>query len=188
MVANAGITEVACWAHCRRKFHDDWVAKQSAVAKDAIDRIREFYDIEDKARFAPPDERLEHRAKTRQLVDTFFDWAGKTVRKLSAKSDLAEAFNYTIKRREALSRFLNDARLEIDNNIAENTLRGVALGRKNYLFAGSDSGGDRAAAVYTLVQTAKMNDLNPEAYLRDTLTKIAEGHPINRIDELMPWA
>jgi transposase len=81
-----------------------------------------------------------------------------------------------------------DARLEIDNNIAENALRGVALGRKNYLFAGADSGGDRAAAMYTIVQTVKMNDLNPEAYLSDMLAKIADGHPISRIDELMPWS
>lgn len=186
LVANAGITEVACWAHCRRKFHDYWVAKKSTVAQEAIDRIRAFYDIEDKARFAPLDERLAQRAKTRPLVDAFFDWAGKTVRKLSAKSDLAEAFNYAIKRRGALSRFLADARLEIDNNIAENALRGVALGRKNYLFAGADIGGERAAAMYTIVQTAKMNDLNPETYLRDTLSRIAEGHPISRIDELLP--
>ena len=132
LIANAGITEVACWAHCRRKFHDFWGAKQSAAAKEAIDRIGAFYDIEAKARFAPTEERLAHRAKAVSLVDDFFDWAGKTVRKISAKSDLAEAFNYTIKRREALSRFLADPRLEIDNNIAENALRGIALGRKNY--------------------------------------------------------
>lgn len=187
LVANAGITEVACWAYCRRKFHDFWVAKQSAVAKEAIDRIREFYDIEDEARFAPPEERLAHRAETRPLVDAFFDWATAIVRKISAKSDLAEAFNYTIKRRHALSRCLADARLEIDNNIAENALRDVALGRKNYLFAGADSGGERAAAMYSIVQTAKMNDLTPEAYFRNTLTKIAESHPISRIDEFMPW-
>jgi transposase len=187
LVANAGITEVACWAHCRRKFHDYWVAKKSPVAKEAIDRIRAFYDIEDLARFTSPEERLAYRAKTRPLIDAFFEWAAATVKKLSAKSDLAEAFNYAIKRREALSRFIADARLEIDNNIAENSLRGVSLGRKNYLFAGSDSGGDRAAAAYTIIQTAKLNDLNPEAYLREILAKIAEGHPIKRINELMPW-
>ena len=100
---------------------------------------------------------------------------------------LAEAFRYTITRRAALSRFLTDTRLEIDNNIAENAMRGIALGRKNYLFAGSDAGGRRAASIYTIVQTAKLNGVNPEAYLRDTLTKIADGHPISRIGELMPW-
>jgi transposase len=187
LVANAGIVEVACWAHCRRKFYDCWVAKKSTVAKGAIDRIAAFYAIEAKARFAPSDERLMHRAETAPLLAAFFEWAGEVVTKLSAKSPLAEAFNYTLKRREALSRFLTDGRLEIDNNIAENALRSIVLGRKNYLFAGADSGGDRAAAMYSIVQTAKLNHLNPEAYLRDTLAKIADGHPISRIDELMPW-
>jgi transposase len=186
--ANAGITEVACWAHCRRKFFDVWVSQKSATAKEAIDRIAAFYEIEAKARFAPAAERLAHRAETIPLLAAFFDWANKTVTKLSAKAELAEAFRYTIKRREALSRFLTDARLEIDNNIAENAMRGIALGRKNYLFAGSDTGGERAAVMYTIVQTAKLNQLNPEAYLRDTLAKIAEGHPISRIDELLPWS
>ncbi len=110
-----------------------------------------------------------------------------TVSKLSAKSTLADAFRYAINRRDALSRFVTDGRLEMDNNIAENAMRCIAVGRKNYLFAGSDAGGDRAASIYTLVRTAKLNDINPEAYLRDTLAKIAEGHPINRIDDLMPW-
>jgi transposase len=185
--ANAGITEVACWAHCRRKFFDVWDGKKSPVAKEAIDRIATFYAIEAKARFAPPAERIAHRAETVPLLASFFDWAEKVATLLSAKSELAEAFRYTIKRRDALSRFLADARLEIDNNIAENAMRGIALGRKNYLFAGSDAGGDRAASVYTIVQTAKLNDVNPEAYLRETLAKIANGHPINRVDALMPW-
>ena len=129
-----------------------------------------------------------HRAETVPLLASFFAWADETVAKLSAKSALAEAFRYTIKRREALSRFATDARLESDNNIAENALRAIALGRKNYLFAGSDSGGDRAAGIYTIVQTAKRNGLNPEAYLREALARIADGHPITRIDQLMPWA
>ncbi|MDB5407074.1 MAG: family transposase [Rhodospirillales bacterium] len=131
--------------------------------------------------------RSRHRAETAPLLDSFFEWAAKTVAKLSAKSALAEAFRYTIKRRDALTRFVTDGRLEADNNIAENAIRGIALGRKNYLFAGSDTGGDRAASIYTIMQTAKLNGMNPESYLRDTLSKIAEGHPISRIDELMPW-
>ena len=127
---------MACWAHCRRKFFDVWDSHKSPIAKEAIDLIAAFYAIEAKARFAPPAERLAHRAGTAPLLATFFDWAGKVVTKLSAKSELAEAFHYTLKRRGALSRFLTDARLEIDNNIAENAMRGIALGRKNYLFAG----------------------------------------------------
>lgn len=182
------ITEVACWAHCRRKFFDVWESAKSPVAKEALDRIAAFYAIESKAQFAPVAERLAHRAATAPLLDAFFAWAERTTGKLSAKSALAEAFRYTITRRAALSRFLTEARLEIDNNIAENAMRGIALGRKNYLFAGSDVGGDRAAAMYTIMQTAKLNDVNPEAYLSNTLTRIAEGHPINRITELMPWS
>ncbi len=110
-----------------------------------------------------------------------------TAAKTSAKSALADAFRYTIKRREALSRFVTDDQLEPDNNIAENAMQSISLGRKNYLFAGSDKGGDRAAAMYTIMQTAKLNRLNPEASLTETLTRIADGHPINRISELMPW-
>jgi transposase len=185
---NVGIIEVACWAHCRRKFYDVWESKKSPVAKEAIDRIATFYAIEAKARFAPPAERLTHRAETAPLMASFFDWATKVVTRLSAKSELAEAFRYTLRRQTALSRFLADARLEIDNNLAENAIRGVALGRKNYLFAGSDAGGERAASIYTIMQTAKLNSVNPETYLRDTLSRIAERHPINRISELMPWS
>jgi transposase len=185
--ANRGIAEVACWAHCRRKFFDVWDGKKSPVAKEAIERIATFYAIEAKARFAPPGERVVHRTQTAPLLAAFFDWAGKVVTRLSAKSQLAEAFRYTLKRRDALSRFLTDARLEIDNNIAENAMRSIALGRKNYLFAGSDTGGDRAAAMYSILQTAKLNELNPEAYLRSTLDRIANGHPINQLHQLMPW-
>jgi transposase len=181
------ITEVACWAHCRRKIFDVWETTKSPVAKEAIDRIGAFYAIEAKARFAPADERVRHRTETAPLIASFFDWAERVVTKLSAKSELAKALLYSIKRQDALTRFVTDGRLEIDNNIAENAIRCIALGRKNYLFAGSDTGGDRAASMYTIVQTAKLNGLNPEAYLRDTLAKIAEGHPISRIDELMPW-
>jgi transposase len=182
------ITEVACWAHCRRKFFDVLEATKSPVAKEAIDRIAAFYAIETKARFVPAAGRLAHRAEMAPLLAAFFDLADATVAKLSAKSALAEAFRYAIKRRDALSRFLADGRLEIDNNIAENAIRAIALGWKNYLFAGADIGGERAAAMYTIMQTAKLNDMNPEAYLRDTLARIAEGHPINRIGAPMPWA
>jgi transposase len=181
------ITEVACWAHCRRKFFDVWEATKSPVARDALDRIAAIYAIEDRARFAPVAERVAHRTETGPLLDAFFQWTEFTLTKLSGKSALAEAFRYTIKRRLALSRFVTDGRLEADNNIAENAMRAIAIGRKNYLFAGSDAGGDRAAAIYSIVQTAKLNSVNPEAYLKDILTRIANGHPINRITELMPW-
>jgi transposase len=185
--AMPAITEVACWSHCRRRIFDVWETTKSTVAKAALDQIAQFYAIEDKARFAPPAERLEHRAAVIPLLDAFFAWAQAAERKLSARSELAEALRYIIKRRTALTRFATDARLEADNNIAENAIRGIALGRRNWLFAGSHSGGERAAAMYSILQTAKLNGVNPEAYLADALSKIAAGHPINRITELMPW-
>jgi transposase len=181
------ITEVACWAHARRGFFDEWEHHNSLTAKAALDRIAAIYAVEARPAFAPVEEREELRRETAPLVDAFFGWAEATVAKLSVKSSLAGAFSYAIKRRVALSRFITDGRLEVDNNIAENGTRCIALGRKNFLFAGSDTGGDRAASIYTIVQTAKLNGVNPEAYLRDTLTRIADGHPINRLEALMPW-
>ena len=181
------ITEVAWWAHTRRGFFDEWEHHKSATAKQAIDRIAAIYAIEARAVLAPASERVELRREAATVVEAFFDWAKTMAVKLSTKSSLAGAFNYAINRREALSRFITDGRLEVDNNIAENVMRCIALGRKNYPFAGSDIGGERAASIYTIVQTSKLNGVNPEAYLRDTLTKIADGHPINRVDDLMPW-
>ena len=181
------IVEVACWAHCRRKIFDVWQATKSPVAKEALDRIAAIYEVEAKARGVTADQRVQQRTQSAPLVAGLFDWAAGLLAKLSAKSPLADAFRYTITRREALSRFLTDGRLEADNNIAENAIRSIALGRKNYLFAGSDTGGERATAIYTIVQTARLNGINPETYLRDALGRIAEGHPINRLGELMPW-
>jgi transposase len=181
------IIEVACWAHCRRKIFDEWERTKSPVAKEALDRIAAIYRIEDMARFAPIAERVEHRSETARLLKELFAWIEATNRKLSAKSELAKAFNYILNRRTELTRFVTDGRLEADNNIAENAMRIIALGRRNYLFAGSDQGGRRAAAIYSILASAKLNGLNPERYLKDVLTRIAEGHAINRIDELLPW-
>jgi hypothetical protein len=124
--------------------------------------------------------------KTRPLLDALHAWLSSTRYKLSQKSDLAAAIRYTLSRWPALTRFLDDGRLEIDNNAAERSIRPLALGRKNYLFAGSDKGGERAAAIYSLIETAKLNDIDPEAYLRDILSRIAD-HPINRVSDLLPW-
>ena len=113
-------------------------------------------------------------------------WLSETLGCVSTKSDLAQAIGYTLTHWQALTRYCKDGRMEIDNNAAERALRGVGLGRKNYLFFGSDAGGERAAAIYSLVETAKLNGLDPEAYLRAVFERIAE-HPINRIEELLPW-
>jgi transposase len=165
--------------HCRRKIFDVWETTKSPIAREALDRIAAVYAIEDKARFAPASERVEHRKETASLLDAFFVWVGATVVKLSGKLELAKAFRYIITRREALTRFVTDGRLEADNNVAENAMRSIALGRKNYLFAGSDSGGERAASIYTLVASAKLNGLNPETYLKDILAKITDGHTLS---------
>ena len=181
------ITEVACWAHAAGGSSTSGsIGNRRSPGRRSIGSPP-LYVIEAKASFVPAAEQVAIRTQTAPLLAAFFAWAEATVAKLSAKSALAKAFRYAINRRKALSRFVTDGRLEIDNNIAENGMPIIALGRKNFLFAGSDTGGDRAAAIRTLVQTAKLNDVNPETYLKHTLTQIAEGHPINKIDQLMPW-
>lgn len=181
------VTEAACWAHVRRKFFDVHAATASPVAMEALDRIGELYKIESDIRGKPPDERRRCREeKTLPLLDGVKAWLESTLPKLSGKSDLAAAMRYGLNRWDALIHFAHDGRIEIDNNAAERSIRGIALGRKNYLFAGSDAGGERAAAIYSIIETAKLNGLDPEAYLRDVLTRIAD-HKINRIAELLPW-
>jgi len=181
------IQEAACWAHVRRKFYDLHLAHKSPVAVEAIDRIAALYAIEKEIRGQAAGERRQVRnAQARPLLDSLKQWLEETLEKLSRKSDTALAVRYALSRWEALLRYVDDGRIEIDNNAAERSLRTVALGRKNYLFAGSDAGGERAAAIYSLIGTAKLNGLDPEAYLRNVLSRVAD-HPINRIDELLPW-
>jgi len=181
------IREVGCWAHARRKFYDLHEATKSPLAAEALDRIQVLYAIEERMRGRPPDERRSVRqAQAAPLLDQFHQWLIATLGKVSAKSEIASAINYSLKRWTALTRYSDDGLLEIDNNAAERALRGPVLSRKNFLFAGADSGGERAAAMYSLLETAKLNGLNPEAYLRLVLERIAD-HSINRIDELLPW-
>jgi transposase len=181
------IQEAACWAHVRRKFYDLQVAHKSPVAMEALERIAALYVIEKEIHGRAPEERGEIRnARSRPLLGSLKQWLEETLGKLSRKSDTAAAVRYALGRWEALMRYCDDGRLEIDNNAAERALRAVALGRKNYLFAGSDRGGESAAAIYSLIGTAKLNGIDPEGYLRNLLSRIAE-HPINRIEELLPW-
>jgi transposase len=181
------VTEAACWAHVRRKFFDVHAASGSPLAKEALDHIAALYAIEAQIKGKPPDERRRCRQEqSAPLIADLKLWLESTLSKISGKSELAKAMRYGLSRWPALCRYTNDGRIEIDNNAAERSIRGIALGRKNYLFAGSDAGGNRAAAIYSLIETCKLNAIDPEAYFCDILTRIAD-YKINRIAELLPW-
>ena len=187
LYATGRILEAACCAHVRRKFHDLYQAHRSPIAKEALERIAQLYSIEQEVRGRSPAERKQVRqARSRPLLEAMHTWLSMMLSKLSQKSDVAMAIRYALERWAALVRFSEDGRIEMDNNAAERALRAVALGRKNYLFAGSDAGGERAAAIYSLLGSAKLNGIDPEAYLSSVLRRIAD-HPINRIAELLPW-
>ena len=181
------LIEVACWSHARRKIYDVHVATASPAAKQILDRIAALFEIEASIRGRSPAARLAVRqAQTKPLVAQLAMVLDETLAKTSAKSSLAGAIRYARTRWDALGRFTTDGRLEMTNNAAERAIRPLALGRKNYLFAGSDTGGQRAAVMYTIIETAKLNGLDPEAYLADVVDRIAD-HRANRIDELLPW-
>jgi len=181
------INEVACWAHARRKFHEIHIAHASPTTSEAIERIAALYAIEAEIRGSTSEIRRSIRqARAKPLLDSMRMWMEATLAKLSRKSDTAAAIRYASSRWQALTRYVDDGQLEIDNNAAERALRVVALGRKNYLFCGSNAGGERAAAIYSLLGSAKLNGLDPELYLHQVLEQIAD-HPISRITELLPW-
>jgi transposase len=181
------LTEVGCWSHARRKVYEVYEATASPLAKEALERIAELFAIEERINGRAPPERLAVRQQDAvPLLAELETFLHKALNQISGKSTLAKAIRYSLSRWTALTRYTTDGRLEMTNNAVERAIRPLALTRKNYLFAGSDSGGIRAAAMYTLIESAKMNRLDPEAYLRDVLARIAD-HPINRIGELLPW-
>ena len=182
-----GVTEAACWAHARRKFFDVHAAIQSPLAHEALQRIAALYGVEATIRGQPPELRLGvRRVQSAPLFTELRQWLEKTQSRIPGKSDLAGVIRYALSRWNALTLVLRDGRACLDNNAAERAMRPMTLGRKNWLFAGSDAGGERAAAVYSLTETAKLNALDPEDYLRQVLQRIAD-HPVKRIDELLPW-
>jgi transposase len=178
-----------CWAHVRRKLHDLYLALNSPIAREGVDRIGELYAIEDEIRGLPAQERCrERQQRAAPLLESLRSWLLTKLAQLSRASELAKAIRYAIKPAHwsALLYYCTDGQVEIDNNAAERSLRTVALGRKSYLFAGSDAGGERAAAMYSLIGSCKLNKIDPESYLRHVFERIAD-HPINRIEELLPW-
>jgi len=187
LYGDGAIYEVACWAHTRRKFHDIHVVHRSPTTTEALARIGALYGIEEQIRGTPAELRCSVRqTRSRPLLDELRHWMEKTLRSLSTKSETAGAIRCALSHWRALTRYVDDGLLEIDNNAAERALRAVAIGRKNYLFMGADSGGQRAASLYSLIGTAKLSGLDPAFYLRTVLATIAE-HPINRIEQLLPW-
>jgi len=187
LYADGRIREAACWAHARRKYYDVYVVDRSPTAAEALARIGQLYTIEREIRGQTPRARAEaRRARSAPLLADLRAWLRRTHETLSVKSPLAGAIQYTLTRWTALTRYVDDGRIELDNNAAERAIRALVLGRRNYLFAGSDAGGETAARLYSLVGTCRLNGIDPHAYLKYVLERIAE-HPINRIDELLPW-
>ena len=181
------ITEAACMAHVRRKFHDVIKLKASPIAEEALGRIGALYDIEKRIHGMAAEERSTlRRQHAKPILDGLYDWISDTLPTIPQKQKLAEAMRYALSRWRALSLYIDDGRVEIDNNIAERAIRPIGIGRKNWLFAGSDKGGERIANILTIIETAKTHGHNPKDYLTDVLTRIKD-HPKDRIHELLPW-
>jgi transposase len=181
------IIEAACWAHARRQFFDLARLDKAPIAIEAVERIDALFAIEREINGIAPQERLRVRnEQSRPLVVALEAWLREQRAKLSGQSKVAKAIAYSLTRWVALTRFLDDGRLCMSNNAAEREIRPLVMGRHNWTFAGSDRGGQRAAAIYTLIQTVKLNDVDPQAWLADVLARL-QDHPAKRINELLPW-
>lgn len=182
------VVEVACWAHFRRKIFDQHEAKPTALTADLLAHIAALYAIEAQIAGQPPDERVRvRRERSATIIEDLRTAIDRALAQLSPNSSMALALRYGRKLWPSRIRFLGSGEIELDNGIAERALRGIAVGRRNWLFAGSKAGGERAAAIYSIIETAKANGVEPQAYLADILARIGQGWPAARIDELMPW-
>src|SRR5438552_17131362 len=178
-----------CWSHVRRKFYELAAAGPAPIASEALERIAALYRIESEIRGRSADDRRAvRRVKSRTIVEELKSWLTAKLGLISQKTKLAEAIRYALSRWQGLTRFIDDGRIEIDSNAVERSIRPIALNRKNALFAGSDGGGEHWAVIASLIETCKLNGVDPQHYLVDVITKIVSGHPQSQIDDLLPWA
>jgi transposase len=189
-LAERGDVELAfCWAHVRRRFYELAAAGPAPIASEALERIAKLYAIESTIRGRSAEERREIRQqKIKPIIDELESWLRGKLELISQKTKLAEAIRYALSRWAGLIRFIGDGRIEIDSNIVERSIRPIALNRKNALFAGSDGGGEHWAIIASLIETCKLNGIDPQHYLSDAISRIANGHPNSRLGELLPWA
>jgi len=178
-----------CWSHVRRGFYELAVGGSAPIATEALERIGGLYAVEAEIRGRYADERrAERQARSRPILDALEPWLRSKHELISKKSKIAEAIRYALARWEGLTRFVDDGRIEIDSNVVERAIRPLALGRKNHLFAGSDGGAEHWAVLASLIETCKLNSVEPQAYLADVISRIVQGHPQSDIDQLLPWA
>jgi transposase len=189
-LAERGDVELAfCWSHVRRRFYELAAAGPAPIATEALERIANLYAVEAEIRGRSAAERLcTRQEKSRSIVEALEPWLRGKLELISQKSRLAEAIRYALSRWQGLTRFLDDGRIELDSNVVERAIRPIALNRKNALFAGSDGGGEHWAVIASLIETCKLNGVDPNTYLAGVLTRIVDGHPNSAIDDLMPWA
>ena len=188
VLTKQGVTLAYCWSHCRRRFYELAAGGRAPVAAAALARIAKLYEIEAEIRGSSAAARqLARQLRTKPLVEAFKVWLDGQSLAASRASPLAEAISYAIKHWQGLTRFLADGRIEIDSNTVERAIKPLTLTRKNSLFAGSDGGAAAWARMASLIETCRLNAINPQHYLADILTRLAAGHPATKLDALLPW-
>jgi len=189
LAERGGVTLAFCWSHVRRRFYELAAAGAAPIASEALERIGSLYRIENEIRGRGADKRRAvRRERSRPIIEALEPWLREKLGLISQKTKLAESIRYALSRWEGLTRFLDDGRIEIDSNVVERIIRPIALNRKNALFAGSDGGGEHWAIIASLIETCKLGGIDPQSYIADVTTRIVNGHPNSRIDELLPWA